>query len=410
MTTDRITEEADYPALFQQYILRSVTLVYTMLKDEGAHFSDEARDRALHLLNFALTQENAWSAIRDLLLLLAPKMEQAGHRDDWLPYLERGVTGSRQQHDSWAEAELSLAIGELLRLRSRFALARQWLDVSIAMFDALGENRGQARALNELAFVAWQQHRYDEAETLAQTALTLLDKGDPEQATCFSRLGLVASDRQQWEAAEHYHCEALQIRQVQGDQRKIAWSQHNLGYALRGQGKYAEAIDYFEQAIVILDNIQDTANCANVQVNLGIAYSLNGQSTKALTMYALAEHTFGKLYDIHNLAKVFTNIGLEYLGLHDWMQAESAFITSSNLFRELGDIGWSLNALDGLGNAYLGQGQYTKASVTFESVLAELQQIADTPMYDYLAKILPNHLAEARQKERNSQNEAYYGK
>lgn len=403
MTTDRTQGEADYPALFQQYVLRSMTLAHTMLEDEGTHFSDEARDRSLHLLTFAMTQENAWLATRDLLLRLAPKMEQAGHRDDWLPYLERGVAQSRQHEDRWVEAELSLYIGELLRLRSKFQLARQWLDSSIATFTTLGETQGQARALNELAFVAWQQHRYAEAEELAQTALTLLEEGDPELATCFSRLGLVAIDRQQWAEAERYHRDALQIRQAQGDRRKIAWSLQNLGYALRGQSRFTEAVDCYQLAIVILEDVCDLANGAIAQMNLGIVYWLAGQPSKALNVYALAEYTLSQLHDIHNLAAVLNNKGLCYLALCDWKQAEHAFLSSIGLFFEVNDINLRLNVLDGLGLAYLGQNKYNQAGAIFQSVIDELPQIADTPMYDYLATVLPAHLAQARE-ERDSQD------
>lgn len=325
MTTDCKISEPDYPALFQQYVWRSVTLVHAMLKNEETNFSDEVRDRALHLLDLALMQENAWPATRDLLLLLAPKMEQAGHRDNWLSYLERGIALSHKQNDSHAEAELSLYIGELFRLRSKFVLARKWLDASLVTFATLGKKQGQARALNELAFVAWQQHRYEDAETLTQAALLLLDEHDPERATCFSRFGLVAIDRQQWEKAERYHRDALQIRQTQDDQRKIAWSLQNLGYVLRGQKKYIEAINCYEQAIAILEDIRDIGNCANVRVNLGIVYWLIGQLTKALEMYGLAEQVYRHLYDIHNLANTLNNIGLAYLKLEDWSRSAHNF-------------------------------------------------------------------------------------
>ncbi len=401
MTTDNAAGESslpDYPDLFQQYVLRSVALAHAAIKAETPRFSTEAGERALHVLSYALGLDRAWPSARNLLLLLAPKMEQAGHRDDWLPYLERGVVLSQVQEDQQAEGELCLYLGELLRLRSKFELARQWLNTSIATFTALGENQGQARALNQLAYVAWQQHHYDEAESLAQRALTLLDEDDIERATCFSRLGLVAIDQQQWKEAEHYHRDALRIRQKYDDQRKIAWSLQNLGYALRGQGKYEEAIDYYEQAIAILEDVQDIANCANVQVNLGIVYWLAEQPTKALEIYSLAERTYRELQDTHNLAKIFNNKGLGYRDLCNWVQAESAFITSITLHEAVGDFSLRLESLDELGLVYLGQGQYDKASTTFESVRAALPQIVGTPTYAYLAEVLPTHLAQAKQK------------
>ena len=84
--------------------------------------------------------------------------------------------------------------------------------------------------------------------------------------------------------------------------------------------------------------------------------------------------------------------------MHDWKQAETAFLGSITLFQEIGDVSWRLNVLDGLGLAYLGQSQYDKARALFDLILAELPQIADTPMYSYLMEVLPTHLERARQK------------
>ena len=394
--------DPDYPTLFKRYIVHSVQTTLASLPAEMAQNWEAARERALHVLGFGLAWAEAWPATRDLLLLLAPKMEQAGHRDDWLPYLERGVVLSRQQNDRRAEAELTLAVGELLRLRSKFALARAQVETSIALFTALGLAPRQAHALNELAFVAWQQHQYDEAETLAQSALLMLEENDPERATCFSRLGLVAIDRQQWAVAERYHRQAIQIRQAQGDQRKFAWSLQNLGYALRGQQKFSDAINSYEKAITILEDMQDIGNCANTRVNLGIVYWLAEQPRRALDEYTVAESILGKLHDIHNLAAVVNNKGLCYLALQEWKQAEDAFLSSIHLFQQIGDLNLRLNVLDGLGLAYLGQNQYDRARFTFQSALDELPQIAGTPMFDYLASVLPMHIAEALKKANDS--------
>jgi len=392
--------EPDYADLFKLYIVQSAESTLATLAADVAADWDEAHERALHILSFSLALPAAWPTTRELLLQLAPKMEQAGHRDDWLPYLERGVTRSQAQADPLAEAELARFMGELFRLRSKFDLARQWLERSVTIFTTLGADQGQASALNELAFVAWQQHYYDEAEALAQRALTRLDANDPERATCFSRLGLVAIDLRQWPEAEQYHRTALEIRMKQGDQRKIAWSLQNIGDALRGQRKYIEAVEYYEKAITILEAVKDKANVANVQVNLGIAFSLAGQSDKALKAYSLAEHAYKNLHDRGTLARVYNNQGIEYLLLQQWQEAQERFLACIELHREVGDTSFRLNALDGLGLAYFHQKLFAEAIAAFELILAELSQIKDTPMYNYLKKVVPEHLEQARVENR----------
>lgn len=390
------TAAPGFPALFREYIVNSVQATLADMPPGDALLTADMRDRALHVLSFALKLEAVWPSTRDLLLLLAPKLEQAGHRDDWLPYLAAGVTLSQHCGDALAEAELKLAAGQLHRLVSRFGPAREWLTASRQIFSALGNEQGQARALNQLAYVAWQQHEYPEAERLAENALVLLGETDPERAMSLSALGLVAIDRKQWMEAERYHREALQIRTIQCERRKMAWSMQNLAYVLRGQGKYTEAITCFENAITILAEIHDLSNCAIAQMNLGIVYSLSGQRITALGIYSLVEHTFRKLHDVYNLAKVLTCKGLDYRILREWAQSEDAFVTSITLFQGISDTNWRLNALDGLGLVYLDQGKSGEAYRVFCAVFAELPQIAGTPTYDYLTKVLPDHLAQAK--------------
>jgi tetratricopeptide (TPR) repeat protein len=345
-----------------------------------------------------LKAAEAWAATRDLLLALAPKMEMAGYRSEWLPYLADGVAQSQRQGDQAAEAALQFQCGYLYRLMSNYAAAQTSLNASAAHYAALGDAEGQARALNQLAYLAWQQHRYDEAITLAQQALLLVGALDVEKATSLSALGLVAIDRSQWQEAAQYHKEALHIRAYHAQRRQMAWSLQNLALALRGQQEYEKAIAYYEEAIAILDEVHDPANRAIVQMNLGIVYYFREEFTKALAIYRLAETSFHQFADDFNLGKVLTNQGLGYLALQQWSQAESAFTESMNCFQKLADRGWYLNALDGLGITYLEQGFYDKALVIFESVQLQLTDIIDTPAYHYLAATISAQLEQVRNK------------
>jgi tetratricopeptide (TPR) repeat protein len=376
--------EPDYAAIFVENVFRSLQATLARVQqDPNPVLAEETRGRALHVTC-------------DLLLALAPKLEQAGYRGEWLPYLVRGLAVSAACNDALAGAELRLHIGHLHRLQSRWAPARELLTASAEAFAAEGERRGQARALNQLAYVAWQQHEYDEAITLAQAALNLLDDADLERAMGLSALGLVAFDRRQWKAAEQYHRMAFHLRREYGDQRRAAWSLQNLGDAMRAQGKYGDAIACFEEAIIMLSRVDDPAHQAIIQLNLGIVYWLQGELIKALEVYAMAESAFRRFGDESNLAKVLTCKGLDYLALQKWKQAEEAFAASSDLFQGLHDTSEYLNALDGLGISYLEQGRYDKALVIFESIFLQLPQIVDTRAYPNLAQVINGQIERAK--------------
>lgn len=342
-----------YLIRFQHFLTRSALVARHYVEIEGATapISDAARERAQNVLSYTLKVVEAWPATHDLLLALAPKMEMAGHRTEWLPYLADGVAQSQRLGDRAAEAALQFHCGYLYRLISDYAQAQAYLSASVTNYATLGDAEGQARTLNQLAYLAWQQHNYNIAIDLAEKAL-FFSKLDLERATSLSVLGLVATDRNQWQEAERRHKEALHIRTHYAQRRQMAWSLQNLAFALRGQQLYEIAITYFEEAIVILDEVYDLANSAIARMNLGIVYYFREELTKALESYIVAEAAFRKFADDFNLGKVLTNQGLVYLAQQQWQQAEQAFTESMSCFQKLADRSMYLNALDGLGITY----------------------------------------------------------
>ncbi|MBX3011248.1 MAG: tetratricopeptide repeat protein [Caldilineaceae bacterium] len=383
---------------FRHFLARSIAVAQQRIQAEGndAPISPEARERAQNVLSYALQETEAWSETRELLLTMAPKMEMAGYRNEWLQYLMEGLSKSYQQGDQQAEAELQFQCGYLYRLMNRYEQAQVLLLASAEHYASLGETINQARSLNQLAYLAWQQHQYSKVETWAQQALALLDETTLERAMSLSALGLAAAEQARWSESERYHRDALQIRTKHDNQRLMAWSQQNLGYALSGQGQYAEATAYYELAIAKLTKLNDPAHCAIVQMNLGIVYWFEGKTEKAAEIYSAAESTFRHISDDLNLAKVLTCKGLNFHTLQQWSQAESAFLASSRLFHKLGDYSEYLNALDGLGISYLEQERYSKALVIFESIRLHLPEVAGTRSYRPLSEAVPRQLEQAK--------------
>ncbi|HMN26706.1 MAG TPA: tetratricopeptide repeat protein, partial [Caldilineaceae bacterium] len=277
---------------FAEYVRRGLRLLLQQVQETPGVLAEEVREQALALLNLSLPVDSVWPQARDLLLTSAPKMEQAGLRDEWFPFLQAGLRQSQQMADHLTIAELHLQLGLLHRLHSDFDESARCLLLALNEFTSGQEDTGQARTLNQLAYLNWQTHRYDEAVRCADQALLLLPPDDLERGMSLSALGLVAIDQGNWQRAEALHREALALRTAHADQRRMAWSLQNLGYALRGQGKYSEAIDCYERAITYLEQVHDPAHAAVVRMNLGIAHSLAGDSGAALVAYAAAEATF----------------------------------------------------------------------------------------------------------------------
>lgn len=388
--------EPDYSELFREFVAQSVQATLDEIPADAPFLEQEIRTRAMHVLSYALKIPDAWPTTKALILHIAPKMEQAGHRDNWMDYLVEGLTCSKLQNDQLTYAELQWQIGHLHRLQSQFVSAQKALEASATIFSDLNNPKGQARCWNELGHMAWHRQQHAEAQEYAEAALAVLDVNAAERAMSLSILGEVATSRRQWEQGEIFFKEALHLHTIRGDRQRIAWTMQHLGFVLRNQGDFNSAVPYYEAAIQILTEIQDIRNCGIAQMSLGLSYFSRQRYIDALNFLQLAEIPFRKTNDLLHLAKVTTNMGLVFLAMREWIKARDNFARSIALYEQIHDVYASINALDGLGLAYSGLASYDSAVEIFESAQAKLPMVKNHPMHDKLRQDILSHLNEAR--------------
>jgi tetratricopeptide (TPR) repeat protein len=383
-------------AKFQAYLERNLRYLVDLVATATPLPNEEVRTQAMHTLRFALRVPALWALTRQLLLTLSPKMEQAGHRGDWLVYLEEATTLSEQRADWATAAECTLQRGLLHRLLSDFPLAIAQLQRSVALWQQIDAGRDQARALNELAWVAYLQNQTAPATTHVEQALALLPAADPERAMCYRVQGMIAIAHERWGEAEAHHRQALTLFATGGDDRKAAWSLQNLAYALRGQGRYEEAIEYYQQAAALLLELGDLYHWSTVKINLGLAYYYSGKPEIAVNYYATARSIPKSLLDASQMTRLCVNTALALMRLAQFTEAEKEFLEAIQLCANAGATAWQLNAMDGLAMTYIGWQKFNQATEVLKQALVELPNVIDAPNYNYLYNSLHQHLEEAQ--------------
>lgn len=388
-------EQNPIQSLFHTYISAGVQASLAHVQAVAYIVPEASRQQAWHILSFALNVPEAWPETRELLLALAPKMEQAGFREEWIPYLKKGLACAQAANDEPAAAECELQIGLLYRLISRFDEATRWTTASVERFAGQGNASGQARALNELAWLGQWQGDYTQAIRHAEQALTLLGHDDTERAMCYRVLGMIALKQGHLAIAEHYHQQALIGFENQGEQRKIAWGLQNLAYTFQEQKNYDKAILLYQRAASVLHAIGDLYHWALVTLNLAIAHLYIGAAELAIQYCVAAQPIFAHLQNKLQLAHIQNNFGLSYLTLADYERAEEAFSTAIALYDSLNEHGWRLNSLDGLGMVYLTTHQNERAIAILEPALATLSELRHISNYSYLYQSISQHLQAA---------------
>ncbi len=393
-----------YPHIFRKMIATRIRRSVDAVRLAPTVLPDDIRDQALHILSFALKEEMcdadaAWQQTRALLFELAPRMEQMGYRHDWIPVLEDGVARSQQRKDLAAAAEFQLQVGILYRMVSDFEQARKQVTNSIENFAAVGDKRGQAQALNELAWIEQEQENYQQALLYVQSADSLLNLDDPsaelERGVCYRVYGQIFLGLNDYERAESFQHLALDIFCKYNDQRRIAWSLNNLALSLSRQQKLLDAIEHYERAACILDEINDLYHLGNVRFNQGWTYLCVHQYINAIDCYSESAAIYAKFSNKPRLSRIYSDMGLAWFSLNDYERAVEQFQSSINIAKEIGDKSWWLNAMDGLAMTLLKLNEFGKAIQILEEALLALPQISGEPNYNYLLQSLNQHLDEA---------------
>ena len=201
----------------------------------------------------------------------------------------------------------------------------------------------QANLLRTLGTLYIKLGLYDEARDLKERAVEArrqtTDGDDPELATDIANLATVIYSLGDYETAEEYYNEALEMRRrLDQSDAEIAATLNNLALAKRQQGAFAEAE-------VILQEVLD------IRIRLLGAESLDA---------AVAHHSLGGLY--HELGEL--------------PEADTHLRRALEVYRTaLGDdehtyLGWVHNSL---GRVLEGQGKYEEAESSYKQAL-EIQR------------------------------------
>ncbi|HEY0764140.1 MAG TPA: tetratricopeptide repeat protein [Pyrinomonadaceae bacterium] len=135
--------------------------------------------------------------------------------------------------------------------------------------------------------------------------------------------------------------------------------------------EYAKALDVYQLAEKISQQINDTEGVATAKLNLGSVYYFQGNYEVAIEHYRKAETLFRSLTNDFEAARCHFGIALTYQAQRKQADALKMFEEALKQFQSLGDKTEILNTLASIGGLQYELGNYEAASKTFLAV-AEL--------------------------------------
>jgi tetratricopeptide (TPR) repeat protein len=217
-----------------------------------------------------------------------PLPDQAG----WLATLDAERDNLRAALD-WCrvagEAELGLRLGSALWeywwVRGDLGEGRRRLDEALVL-GGKEPSEFRARALHAAASLATRQGDYERATELSELSLALWEELGDEAGTANSllSLGTVASEQGDYERAIGLSERAAELYRESGDRRGHALAVSNLGGIALERGEYARAEALSEQAYALFETLEDSEGMAFALVNQGFAALSEHDHARALTL------------------------------------------------------------------------------------------------------------------------------
>jgi predicted ATPase/DNA-binding SARP family transcriptional activator len=195
----------------------------------------------------------------------------------------------------------ALVMAEIFPLRhGENAIARAWLDESLALYRELDDVEGTTRAMAELAALAIAEQDLDRAAALFEECLPLLRESDyalrkSRLATALGNLGTIAHMRDDPETAIGYYREAIESLRETGDEDAVAVNLHNLGRSELALGRPEPAVEALRESLEIARRLGYREVLAYCLGGFAEVAMLEGDAERAATLTGAADDLFAKL-------------------------------------------------------------------------------------------------------------------
>ena len=291
----------------------------------------------------------------DTLLAMGRIEIKSGNPQQGLDPLDRARHLAIDIDNQEQQALILQATGIAYKLMNKPAEALRNYQDSMAINQRLGQKRGVAASLVEIAQVQLSLGKPDAALSAYNEALKIRREigAKKEAGDTLIDLGDLYFERGQPDRALQVLKESLQIQRDAGDETYQGLCLNNIANAYTLKGENEDALTYLQQALQIREKLNNPADIAQTLQSLGTAYAALGQYDSAMTSFMRGLDLYRKAGDNLSAARMSHSMGLifEYEGrlgpavsvLQDAVKAfREAGDRSSNMAQSLADLAGAL--------------------------------------------------------------------
>jgi len=263
-------------------------------------------------------------------------------------------------------------VGHALHSMGEYDAGREHLRVALALAESAGDRKGIARAIGGLGESDMRQGLLEDAEAKFQQAQAInLELGlAREIAYDYMNLGVIETERNQWEKAHDLFKLSLEWMRKGGNERDLSRALNNYGAILDALGDKEGARQYLRESLEIRERIHDLQGIAYSTGNLaGLEFDSENYG-EARQLFEKALQLARQIVDRLAIASSQASLGNVAFRLGDYDAARSYFQQSLDLRREISDRAGIITSTLRLGDVARSTRKYDDALALYQQGLA----------------------------------------
>jgi len=278
-----------------------------------------------------------------------------------------------------AEANVLHSMGLAYANLDRSAEALEKFEQSFAIKRELGDQRGMASSLGEIAYLQDLAGDFEQARQNYEETIRLREAIGDHKGVGVALMNLGDMERilGNYEEALDLTRRALRIQVEMNDEFNQGLALNNIGAIYYLQGKYDDAFVFYQRALEIRERLELPTETADTLHNIGETYQITGLFDRALGNYLRALELRRSAEDERGAALESYYIGKVFAAQGRFGAALESITESADTFAELGDrSSWFAESKAWQGHllSLLGAGEEAEALLAEASTLAEESQ------------------------------------